>query len=335
MRLAFLRDVSLSLRMMTCAALVVAAGLLGAAAACGTTDSAATRMEAGAEADVVRDSGAPREVSSDAGLCDVYAPFDLPEVVSGLGPPGDRISAFLSDDELRVISGIIVDDGDGGENYDLFEAKRPAVTGSFSALRALSDLNTPEAEHSATLSRDFKTIYFYSTRDSHGGPGHIYRSTRPDENGSFAPPTIVGTLDIRTFPASPFLAHHAPELWLTEGDSNASFKIYRASLGADGTPGTPTAAPEFDSRHDDRPVLSFDGLTMYWSSNAQPLRSGDIWVATRASPTDAFGAMKAVDELSSSNQDYPLWLSADQCRLYFSSYGNTPAQQIYVARRRP
>lgn len=320
--------------MTTCAAVVVAAGLLAGAAACGTTDSAAARVEAGAEADVVRDSGAPRDVSSDAGLCDVYAPFDLPEVVSGLGPPGDRISVFLSDDELRVIAGIIIDDGDGGENADLFEATRPAARGSFSALRALSDLNTPEAEHSATLSRDFKTIYFYSTRESHGGPGHIYRSTRPDENGSFTPPTSVGTLDIRPFPVSPFLAHHAPELWLTEGDSNASFKIYRASLGPDGTPGTPTAPPEFDSGQDENPVLSFDGLTMYWSSHARPLQSGDIWVATRASPTDAFGAMKAVDELNSSYQDYPLWLSADQCRLYFSSYGKTLVQQIYVASRR-
>lgn len=318
---------------MTCAVLAVAAGLLAGAAACGTDGSADAHTDAGADVDAVRDSGTPRDAASDGGLCDVYAPFDPPEVVSGLGPPGDRISAFLSDDELRIVYGLGIDDGDGGVNFDLFEATRSVASASFTTFRPLSELNTPGAEHSATLSPDFKTIYFYSYSPPEK-TGHVARSARPDENGAFTSPVRVGALDIQNGVSSPFLAHHAQELWLTEQGDNASFSIYRSSLGADGIPGTPQLVAGLHSGDDTSPVLGADGLTIYWSSSSNAPFSRHIFVATRASTTDAFGTVHAVNELNSSYGDYPLWLSVDQCRLYFGSY-KTPVQKLYMASRRP
>jgi hypothetical protein len=71
---------------------------------------------------------------------------------------------------------------------------------------------------------------------------------------------------------------------------------------------------------DGRPVLSADGLTLYFASEraAHGGHGGlDIWVATRASDKDPFGPGSLVEELATPGADYPGFLSTDGCRLYF------------------
>jgi hypothetical protein len=60
-----------------------------------------------------------------------------------------------------------------------------------------------------------------------------------------------------------------------------------------------------------------------------------IWVATRTSTSDPFGAPRAVAELDQGTDAFPSWVSADNCRLYFSKKvdlgGLNPAYRSYVA----
>jgi Tol biopolymer transport system component len=101
--------------------------------------------------------------------------------------------------------------------------------------------------------------------------------------------------------------------------------IYRSTRTATGTFRAPTLVNEIflDGGREIAPVLSADGKTLYFAAD-QPSGLGalDVWVATRSSRVDAFGAPHPVPEVSSTASDQPVWLSPDGCRLFVASGRN-------------
>jgi hypothetical protein len=98
----------------------------------------------------------------------------------------------------------------------------------------------------------------------------------------------------------------------------------------------PAAVPELDGpTNDSDPVLSSDGLTVFWSTD-RPLGLGDldVWQAHRASPAEPFTGLAPVTSVNSAAFDSPSDVSVDGCRLYMTSMrdGHTA---IYVATRPP
>jgi hypothetical protein len=64
-----------------------------------------------------------------------------------------------------------------------------------------------------------------------------------------------------------------------------------------------------------------------------PAKGGrDIWMARRSSTTASYDPPVNVQELNTAADEYPSWLSPDNCRLYFSRSGPT-GDKIYVAER--
>jgi Tol biopolymer transport system component len=115
--------------------------------------------------------------------------------------------------------------------------------------------------------------------------------------------------------------------------------IYVASIGTDGSFGTPSLVTELSSAVQDAdPVLTPDGLVVYISSQRSGVGQAEIYRATRATVNDRFGTPLPVTELNSSSQDYPVSVSADGCTLYFCSErtagtnGRTGAD-VFVATR--
>lgn len=98
----------------------------------------------------------------------------------------------------------------------------------------------------------------------------------------------------------------------------------------------PVQVAELDSAADEwMPRLSVDRLTVYFASNrtAAAAKGGfDIWTAHRNSVDDGFPAPTIVDELNSSTGDFPIWLAADNCRLYSASQ-NADSNQLFMATR--
>jgi hypothetical protein len=85
------------------------------------------------------------------------------------------------------------------------------------------------------------------------------------------------------------------------------------------------------------PTLPPDGLTIYFGSDRTgPTLAGpyDIWMATRSSKSDDFGAPVAVAEVNTpGNNEVPIWVSPDNCRLYFSR--KSTGYQLFIAERAP
>ena len=99
----------------------------------------------------------------------------------------------------------------------------------------------------------------------------------------------------------------------------------------------PTLVGELaDPAADDDPTLTDDLLVIYFNSRrAGGLGIGDIWMATRASTNDPFGAPTAVVELNTASDETTPEISGDGLTIYFSSDrpGGMGYLDVYVATR--
>jgi Tol biopolymer transport system component len=88
------------------------------------------------------------------------------------------------------------------------------------------------------------------------------------------------------------------------------------------------------SRRDDRPWVSPDELTIYFSSQRASL-SDDLWRATRNVRTDAFGTAVPATELNSAGNDAGIFLTPDGLVALFASdrSGGLGGVDIYRAIR--
>lgn len=113
----------------------------------------------------------------------------------------------------------------------------------------------------------------------------------------------------------------------TGGDSTDGGTVGADASLADAAPLGPFSAPSliaavaYDGSKDDDPTLTGDLLEMYFES-ARPGGfggDGDIWVSTRANPSDPWGPPSFVPELSSDYDDETPEISADGLTLFLSS----------------
>jgi Tol biopolymer transport system component len=87
---------------------------------------------------------------------------------------------------------------------------------------------------------------------------------------------------------------------------------------------------------EDDPSLTADLLEIYFDSDrpATGAAMGDVWVAKRASATDAFGAPQLVAELASPSDDTTPEVSADGLTIFFSSdRANAGDRDIWTSTR--
>ena len=83
----------------------------------------------------------------------------------------------------------------------------------------------------------------------------------------------------------------------------------------------PKKVTELSSTANDwQPQISGDGLTVVFASDRDGGKGGfDLWMAKRANATAPFSTPTALGELNTNAADFAGWLSADGCRIWFSS----------------
>jgi len=141
--------------------------------------------------------------------------------------------------------------------------------------------------------------------------------------------------------ADPWINPDATEMYFaSDRPGSTGFDIYRTTRSSPtGTFDTPAMLPELASSGvDDAPVVSADGLELFFASNRSPMSGGrnDIYHATRASTADGFSAISEVSELSTNaSEDFPTWLSPDRCTLMYTSdvAGGSGGYDIWIATR--
>jgi hypothetical protein len=305
------------------------------------------RSGSDASADGPRDSATdlgdalPRDGAADRGrpACDPTQPFGTPTPLADFNTSSDDDGVYLSDDLLTAY--LSSDRAGGSGGYDLWVATRGAVGDHFSTPTPLGTVDTPDDERQPVTSHDGLRLYFMT---NHGTSGtyDIAAAVRDGLSATFASPAPVPGLNGTGNDTGPWISLDGTSITFASDRPGGlgGNDIYVADLGAAGASGVVDYTDVNSTVDDAAPVLSRDGLTLYFSSKragAGALGNDDIWVARRAVVTDGFAAPTNVGELNSAAADGPRWLSADDCALYFTSdrAGGLGGYDLYQATRGP
>lgn len=307
-------------------------------------------LAAGCDAILGIDDGAPRDGASeattgdaaddaplgDAGpdasgppTCDVDAAFGTPVAIMALDTTANDAHPRLTQDELVAY---FQSNRDGGAGLlDIYSATRSGLDAGWTKVTNIGTVNSTSSEYEPSISNDQLRLYLVYASD-------VYEATRGATTAPFSAPTAVTPLDTTASESGPYLLPNGNVYFTSTRASDAGvFALYVATPGSDGGFGAPTAVSgaDFATGEIRFGAVTPDELVLYFASTRTGNLGGrDIYVATRATPTDAFGPARQVAEVSSASNEYPDWISPDRCRLYFTSNrGDAGDDNIYVAEK--
>lgn len=313
--------------------LLVVLPAVAVAVACESFDSSSEPpvvVDAGGAGDAgALEAGTTPEAGVTSGACDPGKPFGVAEPVAGL--PGDgMVSAGLTEDELQIVyasDGDVVDPGGRAGNTHLSFARRSSRAEAFGEPTALSALDVGIDQRWATFDPDGLGLWFQAVEPTDAGDTiRIWRTRRPNQASSdFALPNlftvplqdpIVGSPTVTRSGSTLYFVSGAPALHLRrvplQPQLGAAVSLDELATGISENTPVPTSAD----------------VGLYYARHTAS--RDEIWFAQRASTSDRYTKIAAVDELNQGSLNMPVWLSPDDCRLYFvSNRGGT--YRIYVA----
>jgi len=243
-----------------------------------------------------------------------------PDMVVSLGPwsaptPIDDFTPVADDDPTAT--------GDLLELYlnrsgDIFVTTRATVNDPFAEPTLVVELSDATAtETTPEVTYDGLTMFLASNR---GGLAtlDIFMATRASRQDPWSTPVRVNELSTTSREAATATSNNT--MMVFESDRNNNNDTFLTSRASDADPwGTPVAVAAIASTASDgNPMLSADGLELYFDSD----RSGDneIYLSTRATTNDAFGAPALITELSAPGfGDSDSWISPDGRTFMFTS----------------
>jgi hypothetical protein len=213
------------------------------------------------------------------------------------------------------------------------------------------------SEYWPSLTSDGLLLFFESSRSitKEGADGgyvadrsRIWTSTRPNLLAEFSEPRIQTIFQVEpgagyAGEGSPYLHPNGKTLYFMSDvrGGHGALDIFVASLEEFGAASSITNidAVNTDGR-EQMPVITIDEKTLYFAHEDKITTLRVIWKSTRASPTGTFGAPEPVNELNTVYDQFPDWISDDECRMYFSSNrpspaddGGAPTFHLWVAER--
>lgn len=262
--------------------------------------------------DVAQNGGdAASADASDAAprTCDVSAPFTSIELVSELNATGlHNFGARLTTDRRTVYFHRQL----STQPIRIYAATRPTVDAPFEAVTPV-ELATPDAgvDSFPSLSHDGSVLYFQRrTGPSLSDDATIWFALR--QGGTFQAPQQEPILDVPgPFERMPYAGADGT-VWLVLDEANdAGVRHGRVARAAKG--GAPVALDLGATESDEAPVISADGLTLYFFSRRTTM---GVWVAKRASTSAPFDPPTPVAELNTVGVTFPSSLSGDGCELF-------------------
>jgi Tol biopolymer transport system component len=269
-----------------------------------------------------------------------------------VGAPVSSVSIdqgpFVSRDGLTLYLVSNRPGGFGGQ--DIYVSHRASVDDSWLTPQNLgANINSSSNDASPTLSTDGHRLYFHSNdRDGGFGGTDLYVSRRRDkrDDSGWQTPENLG----------PQINTPGNERGLTlfeddeTGTTNVYFDssrpgglggvdIYVSTLDPDGLFGPAVLVSELSSSANDLlPGIRRDGLEIFLDSDRPDpagLRQRDIWVATRASTSDAWSSPVNLTVINSAFGEQRAALSFDGKNLYVASSrpGGLGDNDIYVSTR--
>jgi WD40-like Beta Propeller Repeat len=267
--------------------------------------------------------------------CDPRKPFGAPS-------PGsvDSINSTSRDQGAVLFGELTIFFASDRPDPAIFTATRSSATSPFGQPTKLGDVNLDVGATGPTLTADGLTMYYAVTPV--GGKGDIYRSRRGTTSEVFPRGTAVIELNSAVDDLDPHITEDGSTIYFDSARGGTALDLYMAVRKPDGTFNTPVPLTPLNltDSADGHPVLTRDGLTLYWSSNrvpggGTPGPTTDIWSATRASTADVFDAPMLVPDLNSSGSESLSWIAPDNCSALLQSTRapNKGLQDIFEAVR--
>ena len=172
-------------------------------------------------------------------------------------------------------------------------------------------------------------------------PFDLWVATRTDSVSAWQNVQLVPVVNSLSSDWDPSISTDKLNLYLHSSRSGGTDLWVSARASVTSTWGNPVLVGGVNGVDSDCcPSVSADDLALYFSSNrASPSEGFDLWMATRPSPGDAWGAPMLVPgaSLNTSDQEKGPSISGDNCTIYFASNrGVAPGiLQIWAAHRTP
>lgn len=286
-------------------------------------DQGTVRSDGGADAS--GDDAATIDAGPDAGSDAAVRLWMDPVLVPGLAA-GDEDPTLPSDmTEMYFTRGT-----------DIYVTTRTIIGGWSTPQKAtFSSVDFPD--EAPEISPDGLQLAFASSRGPGGSTLDIYFTTRATRTTAWSQPALVANVnrsDADDRPGS--MSASGTHLTLSsDRDANTGVDLFEATrASAFATFQTPVRIPLSTDGGDGAPFLTNDGLTLYYATSPAGSLVRDLYVATRASDTDAFTAGARIDDLSTPANDSDPWVSPDGTEIYFAS-DRDGANRIWYARRVP
>jgi len=262
--------------------------------------------------------------------CDPAKPFGDPVLVDGVASAFEDASMRLSPDEKTAY----FFSARTGTKL-LYTASRASATARFANVTVLANVNT-DNQYNPAITADGLNLFFASYRASGLGDNDIYQATRSSPTGDFADVRLAPNVNTSASEVQPYVTRDGTTMYFTRTAMATGDTVFRAVGSVTRGFTNPAPVAELDGpTNDSDPVITSDGLTLFWSTD-RPGGMGelDVWQARRSSATAAFTDLAPVTAVNSPAFDSPSDVSADGCRLYLTSTrGGRTA--IFVATRPP
>jgi hypothetical protein len=267
--------------------------------------------------------------------CDPAADFGIAASLEGLNGPTADEGAFLTEDELTIYFSTRRVKQDLND-WDIYVGTRASRDDAFDVM-PLAGVNTTGMQRRPTVSSD--GMLLYATTLANGDD----ISVAEWDGTGFSSLTKVEVLSPLLNSGYPYMLPNGRIYFETDYNPadpdmplNPTIYSSRRTGGVTEVP-QPVLGIDIGPGGEDemRPVVTPDELTMYFASTRKD--SVDIYVTHRSSADEPFGPSERVDSLEPTMpNEYPDWISADGCVLYFTREtvpSSTVSYDIFAATR--
>lgn len=265
--------------------------------------------------------------------CDRTKPFGTPALL--LDANLKSATPRLSHDELTIY----FTSDNATTATDLFRATRATRTAAFGTAETMTAQSSASNDNDPAPSADHLSLFFHTGR---GGNNDLWVATRASTSADFGMPSAVPVVnDATAADAHPYYrSGGGGELYFTSlRNASTTYRIHVAKKNVAGFLGPAVIQELVGAWNDWQPMVTEDGLTMLFASDRPAPTAGagmHLWITNRASTNDAWGAPQQLGELTSATAgvvEFAGWLSADRCRIYFSSNRDSTIHRTYFASR--
>ena len=256
-----------------------------------------------------------RSPDSGIGACDRTKPFSTPTLLQGVSSTRREEAASFSPDELTVYATLYLAPGGAG-GLDIYGASRGSTSDTFPPPTLLQNVDSSADETGAVVTDDGLTMFLAKGTASR----HIAMATRANTASGFGTPVVLAELMSSSDDIYPWINSDGTVIYFASSRNGVVYDLMRATRPSANSTTFSTPVVVSVPTPIAVPVLTQDELTLFYaSSQAGGVGGVDVWVATRASPSNPFGSPINVASVSSMSDDAPAWISRDQCRLYVAT----------------